>query len=182
MSSQEPRSAPGEPPETSLGSVVARLAVVMQSGLSPGDLAALRRLRGDVPPAAFYRLVARHLEPESLPEVGAAREALEARWMIVLAAMARLVGLHRPRLSLGEALADAGYHELRFERLLRADSAALPEQIQAASIYLAARGAPCDHADLAALVLTTDPARATQLRRRLARSYHRTLSKKTRTA
>jgi CRISPR system Cascade subunit CasB len=177
-----PPTAASESESESLGSLVGKLAHAFESALSPGDVAALRRLRPeDLPPPAFYRIAARYLEVEGgLPEGGPRRESLEARWVAVLAAMARLSGLHRPRRSLGEALAGAGYHELRFERLLRADSRALPEHLRAASLYLDASGEVCDQADLAALMLTSDPTRAAQLRRRLARTYHRTLSNKTR--
>lgn len=144
--------------------------------LGPGDLADLRRLRpDDLGHPAFWRLAADVLEPAGLlPGGGPARDRAEARWAASLSAVARLYKLHRAKRSLGEALGAAGYAELRFVRLLRAQGPALWEAVRTASQYLASKAEAADLVDFIELVESDGHAAwGEHVRRRLARAYYR---------
>lgn len=156
-----------------LRSLVGRLAAAMAGPMSPGDVAALRRLDPHDPSnSAFWRIAGEVLRPTGFLPDGPGADAAERRWAVILQAMATLSGLHRPGRKLGAALVEAGFSELRFSRLLRADGDALADEVRTAAAFLAAKAEPVDLADLAELVLTTKPDRVEALRRRLARGYY----------
>jgi CRISPR type I-E-associated protein CasB/Cse2 len=152
-------------------------------GLSPGDLAALRR--GDGGPA-FYRIAVRHLEPRDLlPAPGAARrDEREEQWIAILQGMAAMDGLHRPGVRLGNALAarDAARRprvsEARVLRLLAAEGEALRVVLRGVVRQLATAGQAADWTDLAELLLT-DPEsrRGRHVRRAVAFDYYRMADK-----
>ncbi len=165
---EAPRVA-GKQPD--LRSLVNRLAHALARELPPGDLAALRRSSPEAPSAAFWK-VAASLLGEALPEGGAARDEAERSWAAILAGMALTEGLHRPGRRAGAALAEAGYSELRFERLLRARGSQLLAALRGAAQYLASKAVPLDWSDLAGLVLSEGGPSEEQTRRGLARSYY----------
>ena len=109
-----PTGAPAERPRHR---AVAALQRVLQAS-DPGTLAALRRANWTSPPAAFYRVTVDVLD-EHLPGAGGRRDALEARWAVVVSAMAT-AKYFLVRVPLGEALARAGVAEMRVLRLLEA--------------------------------------------------------------
>ncbi|ACL64134.1 CRISPR-associated protein, Cse2 family [Anaeromyxobacter dehalogenans 2CP-1] len=161
--------------ERSLSSRVNALARAIASG-SPGDVAALRRLTPDDPASpAFWRLAAAHLDGALPAGGGEAREEAERSWAAVMSGMALTAGLHVPRRRAGAALAQAGYSELRFERLLRASGPQLFREVRAAAAFLASKAVEFDWTDLAALVLGDGGPSAERTRRALARSFYQQL-------
>lgn len=155
----------------SLNRVVNTLAGTIARALSPGDVAALRRMEpGDVATPAFWKLAGTVLEHE-LRGDGPAVESRERQWAMVVAALATTAGLHAPGRSLGAGLAEAGLSELRLTRLLRAHGDALPAEVRGAASYLAAKAMPFDGTDLAWLVLSDGSSAEEQVRRSIAKSF-----------
>lgn len=168
--------APAEPEpaleEDTLAARVRRIGAAIAHELSPGDVAALRRLGpGDVAVPAFWKLAASCLV-EALPQGGEARDLAERRWAAIASGMAVTAGLHRAGRRAGAALAEAGYSELRLERLLRAQGDQLLVEVRGAARFLAAKAVELDWAELAALVLADpDEPSGDAVRRGLARAY-----------
>lgn len=157
--------------ERTLSSRVNALARAIAAA-SPGDVAALRRLAPEDPASpAFWRLAAAYLD-DALPSGGEAREEAERSWAAVMCGMALTAGLHALRCRAGAALAEAGFSELRFERLLRASGPQLFREVRAAAAFLASKAAEFDWTDLAALVLSDGGPSAERTRRSLARSFY----------
>jgi CRISPR system Cascade subunit CasB len=155
-----------------LASVLSKLTVAIGRGLSPGDVAALRRLDPRDPAhPAFWKVCAGWLE-DSLPPEGPARAESERRWAAILAGMAMTSGLHDPRRHAGVALAEAGYSELRFVRLLRSRGDGLADELRAAARFLGSKAVPFDWRDLALLVLSEGREDEEDTRRHLARNYY----------
>lgn len=174
----EMRPEPPAPSSTpDLSGAIGRLAHAIDRIVSPGDVAALRRMDpSDPSTAAFWRLRASHLAPAGLlPEADPWREDAEKRWATIMIAMAHLSGLHAPGMPLGSALARAGFSELRFVRLLQARGDVLPRLAIESSRFLAAKGQPVDQKGLALLVLSDgwiDPSSTERVRRSIARDYY----------
>jgi CRISPR system Cascade subunit CasB len=163
-------------PEPTLASLVGTLARAVERDLSPGDLAALRRLDPvDATTPAFWRACATYLQPAgAVPQSDPARSEVERRWAAILSSLAQMKGMHRGDASLGSALARAGYSDARFERLLRARDEALLRQARDAARFLSAKGQPANLADLARLVLSDGRTDEETTRRRTARDYYST--------
>ena len=163
--------------------LVGKLAFELDERLGPGDLAQLRRLRPEVAPGApaFWRLATGPLEPEGYQLAwGHDPDEREARWAVILAAMARLQGFHDPKVPLGRALAEAGVSEGRLLRLLRARGVALFDTLRV-TVHQIANGAQrVDCAELAELVLTSGRDDEDSIRRRVARHYYGQLRAKSR--
>lgn len=162
------------PPEAKgLAQIVESLATDIRKGrLGPGELAQLRRLRPEAPDQpAFWRILSEWISPGTfLPQ------DVEYRWAITLTGLARLASIGHDRTRpLGTALAQAGYSEGRLMRLLRTDGPRFADLVRQACAFLASRGNPVDWGSLAAFVLTTDPEKAEDFRRRVARDYYREL-------
>ena len=149
--------------------------------LSNGDRAELRRISPDRPftPALWKVLLA--LEGEGA-EVGVGDGQRERHWATLLMGMAFCVSphenLHRYGVPLGKALGEAGWTELRFVRLLRADGAALDVHIRRVAQYLASKSQSANWADVAYLLFTQSSGRADEVRLSIARSYYRALYEK----
>ncbi len=158
-----------------LGGAVAAVADAFASGrIDTGERAELRRLRPDDPSSmAFWHVLARIVEPRHrAPESESGREAWEKQWAVVLAGMATLS--HAPDHSPGHALAEAGFHELRLRRLLRATGHRLGDELLGAARFLSAQGVPMDWRDGARLAHYDPdhtPEWADGVRRRIARDY-----------
>jgi CRISPR system Cascade subunit CasB len=155
--------------------VVNAIARELEGPLSPGNVAALRRLDpGDPAAPAFWRVVALHLEPAGLlPEgVGPLRSERERCWAVLLGGMARCAGLHRAGARLGQGLAHAGLAEMRFSRLLRASGEALGDGVRTLSHQLASSATVVDWAELAELLLSDGGPQAEDVRRRIARDFY----------
>jgi CRISPR system Cascade subunit CasB len=175
MSSDPRTEAAGEP--RPLTRTVGALAHFVEHGASPGDVAELRRLLPEEPGSpAFWRL-AGTLLAEELRGGGPALEAREKAWASIVNALALTAGLHTPARPLGAALAAAGYSELRFTRLLRAHGAALAPEVRGAAAFLAAKAEPFDATDLAQLVLSSGGPSEEAVRRGVARTFFRQLTR-----
>lgn len=169
------------PPESvrSLPSLIGGVAAIIEKQLSPGDVAALRRLRPDSPTtAAFWRTLLAATIDEQLG-AGPRRDQQEEQWAVVFQAMAEMRGLHAPAIGLGRALVNAGVSEPRFLRLLRAGDHALADAVRIVAHHLAATATPSNHLDLARLVFSEERADREPVRRRIARDFYRALAKET---
>lgn len=140
-----------------------------------GDVAALRRMDPRrIDAAAFWKIEAIFLD-DLLPGEAEARARQETRWAAIITGLALLGPLHRRGARLGDALRAAGFSEVRFVRLLRADPEALLDELPSLARQLAAKGTPVDWADAARLlhIDDRDGERAERHRRALARDYYR---------
>jgi CRISPR system Cascade subunit CasB len=175
---EQPTALPRE--ERSLGLIVGAVVTSIDRVLSPGDVAALRRLRpGDADCAVFWKLLATHLTDE-LPAGGPARDEAERRWAVILQALARMRGLHAPGLRLGRTLASAGLAEPRVLRMLRARHDALADAARVTAQFLANGAIPTDHAEIAALILSDGRTDEDSVRRRIARDFYAQMEKESR--
>ncbi len=169
---------PSPVPETSLASMVQRIAGLLEHGggvLSTGDVADLRRMEPRrIASPAFYKLVGAVLDPE-LPPEGARREEVETRWAAAIVGLAHLSGLHRQGTHLGSALVEAEFSEIRFVRLLRADVERLIDDVPQLGRFLAAKQTPADFTDAVRLLLSAGRSDEETVRRRLARDYYAAL-------
>ncbi|MBI4705394.1 MAG: type I-E CRISPR-associated protein Cse2/CasB [Deltaproteobacteria bacterium] len=171
-----PLQPEGEPREPARHSAVWALVHALE-GADPGTLAALRRIRTDALPPAFFRVAATTLD-EHLPESGPSRERLETRWAVVVQAMAmasesRLLG----RVPLGKALAEAGVAEMRVLRLLEAHDELLADVVRTVVHQLVSKARTFSPTDLADLVLDDGSEHAERARRRIARFFYSTATK-----
>ncbi|AWV88250.1 type I-E CRISPR-associated protein Cse2/CasB [Bradymonas sediminis] len=160
-----------------LGAIAAafeRNAQGQRGGLSNGDMAELRRISPDKPyTPALWRILL-----DFVPDgwvAGPDRDQKERQWATLLMAMAICAGQHDPYKRLGSALAEAGWSELRFVRLLRARDARLEAEVRRLSQYLSSKGTPANFGDLAQLLFHQDGELAENRRRQIARSYYRAL-------
>lgn len=155
----------------SVKQITARVTATKKEGLDRGDLAALRRLDPNrVNAPVFWRLLARHAEQE-LDHIDRHPERV-SRWAAGLRAAVELEGLHDSQRSLGRALAEAGYADQRFERLLRADEPGLWDELRSAARYLGVKGQRANAEQLIRLAVEVDTAQAERLRRVLAADYY----------
>jgi len=170
-------------PKQSIRKLVNRLAYVLEKELSPGDLAELRRL-DPLDPAcpAFWKVATLYLDGTPwMPFEGPYRDVSEQRWAAILGSMAYTTGLHRPGRRLGAALADAGFSELRFVRLLRASGRALLDAVALTARFLSAKGESFDCYDVTSLVLSDKRDHGESERRRIARDYYRSFHRRSET-
>ena len=171
-------SAPNSDRPT-LASTVGSIATAIDKALSPGDVAALRRLApDDASCAAYWRLVTMH--PGLVSETGPLRDEVERRWACILQAMATMAGLHSPSAPLGRAMAEADVAEQRLLRLLRASSSSLADAVRVTAHHLAQKAVPSNHLELAQLVLSDGGPNEDAVRRRIARSYYAQTAKEAR--
>lgn len=171
-------AATSAPESDSLSSVVNRLAGMLDHGagvLTSGDIAALRRMDPRIAAAAFFKIEGLVLN-DHLPGEPNARSAMETRWAAIIVGLAHLGGLHRSQQRLGRALVEAGFSELRFSRLLRADADRLIDELPMLARFLAAKGVAADWVQAALLVLSADRRDEEDVRRRLARDYYSALA------
>ena len=172
---------PGQPSPReeapSLRSVVGQLAHAVGSTLGPGDVAALRRLDPADPACpAFFKVAAAFLVPAGLlPAGGEARDEAERRWASVLSGLA-IHEMHAPDRRLGQALAAAGFSELRFVRLLRAHDSGLRDEVRTTARFLASKAERADWTEMAQLVLSDGHDHAEAVRRRIARDFYANLN------
>lgn len=148
----------GDAPWSQLASVAGR---VHSEGVSRGERAQLRRMRGDdIPPEIYWRLTADLTWPSG-------RETFDRFWMTVLPLMTR--NRHTPKACPGRVLADAGVKPARVERWLRRDRESA--WAEAGRLLSITKGTPIDWAQLGYLLYAwNDP----EVKRRFARDYFRT--------
>ena len=167
----EPAAAPVS--TTSLEYLVHGIAALLRHGraLTLGDVAALRRMDPRRPAAAFFKIEGLILDGH-LPGDAAQREDQETRWATVVLGLAHLGDLHRESRPLGIALAAGGFSEIRFARLLQADSEQLVDELPSLARFLAAKGEPANWTAAARLILSAGRADEESTRRHLARDYY----------
>ncbi len=164
-------------PSPDLGRAVGKIAARMQkkgAGLSTGDMAELRRISPDRPftPALWRMLL--WLEVGDAPGwIG--QSTWERRWATLLMGMAFCTGLHDYSASLGRALAEAGWSELRFVRLMRAEGDALEAEVRRIAQYLAGKSQRANWTDVARLLFYQSGETAQNIRLSIARRYYRAL-------
>jgi hypothetical protein len=122
MSQETSQTASRDPVGVALDRLVWLLARERdEGGLSPGDRAELRRmdpLDAALPPALWRLLTLPEVETAIRMVAGGARETAERAFGIVIQAIAEAGVSGNTRI--GKALAETGYAEARFVRLLRA--------------------------------------------------------------
>lgn len=146
-----------------------------KKGISKGDLAELRRISPDEPfTPALWKILLEYVPDDHLTE------EREKRWAILLMAMGTCAGLHDPSTPFGAAMAEAGWSELRFVRLMRARGDSLAKEIRRLAQYLASKNQPANWADAAWLLFFQEGEHAERTRQNLARKYYRRLYAKER--
>lgn len=171
------------PPETDyqdqLASTVGTIAARMKGAISSGDLAELRRVDPAEPvtPALWKLLMDEELIPSRWRPGRSdsdARDTSEQRWACLFMGMAHCVGLHDLKVPLGAALADAGWSEVRFTRLLRARDKRLFNEVRSVANYLSSKEQRADWCGVHGLLFSQDDDDwAERHRRNVARSYYR---------
>lgn len=151
--------------------LVPRLARIIHGEHFPtGDRARLKRMGiGGPTPLSYYRFKLRHV-PEQWQG-----EDMALAWRTLISGLAmQHRDPHRPTPSLGGALADCGYSELRLESLLAASDRVLAVLVLRAARRLAAHWARCDWRELAWLLFARDFDTRERINRRIAHAYYRT--------
>jgi CRISPR system Cascade subunit CasB len=161
-------------PRTAVGAIAGLLAG--DGFLSSGERATLRRVDPACPVTpALWRVLGQtyQLAPDGLPE--AQKRRWERRWGLLILGMAHVPGLHRYEVPLGEALAHAGWSEVRFVRLMEAGADTLPVLVRRMAQYLASKEQPANWDDVRQLLFSVDRGHGEDVRLRIARTYYRTL-------
>lgn len=144
-----------------------------EKGLSNGDRAALRRIDLDTPVTPTLWKVLFDLKQDE--SKGMPQTKWEQRWATLLMGMAHCAGLHDYDVPLGQALAEAGWAEPRFVRLLEADDETLPVLLRRMAQYLASKQQPANWDDVRKLLFYQSGETAENIRLSIARPYYRTL-------
>ena len=144
-----------------------------EKGLSSGDRAALRRIDPDTPVTPTLWKVLFDLKQDE--SKGMPQTKWEQRWATLLMGMAHCAGLHDYDVPLGQALAEAGWSEPRFVRLLEADDETLPVLLRRMAQYLASKQQPANWDDVRKLLFYQSGETAENIRLSIARPYYRTL-------
>ncbi len=143
--------------------------------LTTGDIAGLRRMDpARLDAGGFWKLAGLHLD-SFLPGEAMARHRAEIAWGAVIVALATMGDLQDTGERLGRSLAQAGYSESRFTRLLRSDHERRLDEIPQMARFLAAKQQPADLVDAAILVVGSEVMRDASSRN-LARDYYSQLS------
>jgi hypothetical protein len=159
--------------ENSLASAVDVLAgTLCGEHLPKGDLAELRRMRPDLPPAAFWRMLVGHV-----PEDYRRDDCQERAWMVLMRGMAVMAPVaHSRSAPLGRVLASLEVNkeatERRFWTLLRSRGEQLEDQILLMARFLASKERRLDWYGMARLLLASDEAHRDKVCRNLARTFY----------
>lgn len=152
---------------------VARMLHPETGRLSTGDRAALRRINPDTPVTPTLWKVLLDLGLGEAPGwIGQTK--WERRWATLLMGMAHCEGLHDYDVPLGQALAETGWSEMRFVRLMEADEETLPVLVRRMAEYLASKQQPANWEDVRRLLFYQSGETAEDVRLSIARSYYRT--------
>jgi len=138
-----------------------------------GAIAKLRRIDVEMPiEEDFFKIESAYVDKSGLPRVSESEREQNRRWTTVVRWTAEAAGLHRLT-STGRALADAGFSNARFERMLnQQDSEVLDACIDSAIRFLRSKRKPFAMTDFAYLYLWPMTAEANDLRRRMAKEYY----------
>lgn len=144
--------------------------------LSNGELAQLRRITPDQPyTPALWRILL--LTESNKTQAGLTQDIWERRWATLLMAMANNIGLHSYDVALGEALANAGWSELRFVKLMKSKDEMLEMQMRQVARYLAGKNQVANWADAAKLLFYQNGVTADKVRLDISRNFYSTLYK-----
>jgi len=144
-----------------------------EGSLPNGDRAALRRIDPDTPVTPTLWKVLFDLKQDE--SKGMPQTKWEQRWATLLMGMAHCAGLHDYDVPLGRALAEAGWAETRFVRLMEADDETLPVLLRRMAQYLASKQQPANWDDVRKLLFYQSGETAEGIRLSIARPYYRTL-------
>ncbi len=161
------------------GKIVGKVAAMMQQegALSTGEMADLRRISPDQPfTPALWRLLLMH-DLDSSPG-WIRQEQWERRWATLFMGMAHCAGLHSYDTSLGEALAEAGWSELRFVQLMRAKNETLETHLRRVAQFLASKNQEANWTDFARLLFFQSGDTEEKARLSISRDYYSKLYKK----
>ena len=161
-------------PSQAVGRVAHMLGTDGEGGLPSGDRAALRRIDPDTPVTPTLWKVLLDLDQGEAPD-WISQEKWERRWATLLMGMAHCAGLHDYDVPLGQALAEAGWAETRFVRLLESDGESLPVLLRRMAQYLASKQQPANWDDVRALLFYQSGDTGEDVRLQIARPYYRTL-------
>lgn len=157
------------------GQAVGRIASMMeqQGNLSRGDLAELRRISPNEPftPALWRLLLILNLDESRWRQ----QEIWERRWAALFMGMAHCIGLHSYQTSFGQALAEAGWSELRFVQLMRARDDTLEKHLRRVAQFLSSKHQEANWTDVAWLLFSQSGETAKKVRLNISRSYYSTL-------
>jgi len=118
------------------------------------------------PSVAFLRVAYRYL-PERW-------ENQTRPWMAITSGIAWMSPRsHQGGLSVGQVLAEHGYSETRFERLLSADPTIFPMLLVRTAYFLATKQTPVDWIEFAHLALEQDQVELERIRMTIARDFYR---------
>lgn len=157
-----------------LARVIGRVSALLAADHFPtGERAALRRMTPGGPlPLVFHRFAL-----QNLPDGWDRSRKSRADWVTIVSGIAIMSpGAHSFDTPLGAALGRHGYSEARLERLLAAEDRTRRTLLLRAARFLAAKSTPCNWADGARLLLTTDPDKKEALHRRIAGDYYRSMT------
>lgn len=150
--------------------VAALARLLNKDRLGTGPLAQLRRMDPlGTPPPVFWGLLFQEMGTGILPA------RVERAWAVIIQAMAMMApDGHRAKLPPGRVLAENGYPEGRFVRLLRAEGDGLAAELRTLARWSSSKALSFDWADLAELILARyghDPDRAERQALHVARPY-----------
>ena len=179
------RPPPDGPAESrSLGQVVAALSRQLDTKMiGTGALAELRRITGNVLPAAFWKRYLTDVPPEWREPGGRPNARLDRAWAALTRAMVEMApSPHSFDHPFGAALAGTDYSEHRFVRLLRAEGEELSRELRGAGAWLARAGAKANWEQPAHLLLGEawrglDTRSPSSIRHQMARDYFRVSAK-----
>ncbi|TVR13371.1 MAG: hypothetical protein EA401_06915 [Planctomycetota bacterium] len=160
-----------EAPSTLHPCSVALGALKPETGwLGRGDQATLRRSDpskpGCKPLYVFLAELERLNKKGTLTFLPSTKIDNEIHWHTLLACLCRV---SHGDASLGQALADANYHEQRLERLLQADADSLPRELDRAARFLEVKGQNVNTYHIFDLLFKQDK---DTVRRQIARTYY----------
>ena len=160
------------------GKIVGKVASMIQQegALSTGELADLRRISPDQPfTPALWRILMM-LDLDKSPS-WIRQEHWERRWATLFMGMAHCAGLHEYKISLGEALAEAGWSELRFVQLMRAKDETLETHLRRVAQFLASKNQEANWTDVARLLFYQSGDAGEKARLSFSRDYYSKLYK-----
>ena len=139
----------------SLGQVVATLSRQLNAErIGTGALAELRRITGDDLPSAFWKRYLMDVPAEWRERGSHVNARVDQAWAGLIRAMVEMApNPHSFDQPFGAALADTGYSEDRFVRLLRAEGEDLARELRVAGTWLARAGVKANWEQPAHLLL-----------------------------
>ena len=159
---------------TTLKNYIERLVQYIGDDAFPtGERAALRRMTPtQPPPTALYRLAIQILPEDWDVDLGRRKD-----WQTLVAGMALMYPyIHEPGRSLGTALGEARFSDLRLERLLASRGDGRRLLFLRAVRFLAAKGKAFDWTQAARFLLTRDAEQLEEVHRQIAKDYYRAVS------